>query len=98
MNEDSRNISFLGKGWSFPPRFNGETREVEMRTGAEDIVESLRILLGTGEGERFLNPTYGLDLHALLFEPLTTTMATLLKDRIKMSILIFEPRIRLLDV
>jgi hypothetical protein len=90
--------SFLGTGWSFPPEFVVEMGEVVMTHDEEDIQSSLKILLGTGSGERFLNPKYGLDLHEVLFEPLSTTMQTFLKDRIKTAILIYEPRINLLSL
>lgn len=98
MSDDRAKASFLGQGWSFPPEFHRESGGVVMRTGVRDIEESLRILLGTAEGERFLNPEYGLDLHPLLFEPLSTTLLTLMKDRIKTTLLIQEPRITLLNV
>jgi phage baseplate assembly protein W len=90
--------SFLGTGWSFPPEFVLETGEVLMTSDEEDIQASLKILLGTSFGERFLNPKYGLDMHELLFEPMSTTMTTFLEDRIKTAILIDEPRINLLSL
>ncbi len=90
--------SFLGTGWSFPPEFVLETGEVVMTSDEEDIEASLKILLGTSTGERFLNPKYGLDMREVLFEPISTTMKTLLKDRVKISILIYEPRINLLSL
>jgi phage baseplate assembly protein W len=90
--------SFLGTGWSFPPEFLLETGEVRMIGDEEDIHASLTILLGTALGERFLNPKYGLDMHDVLFEPMSTTMTTFLKDRVKNSLLIYEPRINLLSV
>lgn len=87
---------FLGRGWAFPPSFaDGEARMVDDET---DIHESLLILFGTQPGERVLHPAYGLDLTPLLFEPLSTTLTTLLKDRITTSLLEFEPRIRVLDL
>jgi hypothetical protein len=90
--------SFLGTGWSFPPEFVLETGTVVMTAEEEDVAASLRILLGTAVGERFLNPKYGLDITELLFEPLSTTMKTFLQDRIKTTLLIYEPRIDLLDL
>lgn len=98
MNEDEPAplTSFLGTGWSYPPQFVPETGEVLMTSDEEDIEASLKILLGTAAGERFLNPKYGLDLHAELFEPMSTTMTTFLKDRAKVALLIYEPRINLL--
>jgi phage baseplate assembly protein W len=90
--------SFLGTGWSYPPEFAPETGEVLMTSDEEDIEASLKILLGTAVGERFLNPKYGLDLQEMLFEPMSTTMTALLKDRANIALLIYEPRINLLSL
>lgn len=90
--------SFLGTGWSFPPEFVMETGEVVMISDEEDIAASLKILFGTAIGERFLNPKYGLDIQEILFDPIGTTMRTYLIDRIKIAILIYEPRIDLLSL
>lgn len=87
--------SFLGTGWSFPPTFTRALDGVRMVTGDEDIHDSLVILFGTTLGERFLRPRYGLDMHGLLFEPMSTTMITELEDRVRTAILIYEPRIDL---
>jgi phage baseplate assembly protein W len=98
MNEDEplQATSFLGTGWSYPPEFIIETGQVSMTSDEEDIEASLKILLGTALGERFLNPKYGLDLHEMLFEPMSMTMTTLLKDRARIALLVYEPRINLL--
>jgi hypothetical protein len=90
--------SFLGRGWSFPPEFVLETGTVLMAEDEVDIEASLKILLGTALGERFLNPKYGLNLQEMLFEPISTTNKTLWQDRIKTTILIYEPRINLLSL
>ncbi len=89
--------SFLGTGWGFPPEFIPETG-VAMTSDEEDIDRSMRILFGTAIGERFLTPKYGLDMHEILFEPVSTTMKTFIKDRVKTAILIYEPRINLLSL
>lgn len=96
--------SFLGTGWSFPPEFvvrkaDGPSRpagQVRLTADEADIEASLRILFGTATGERFLQPTYGLDMRELLFDSISTTMRTYLEDRIRTTVLIFEPRIDLL--
>lgn len=90
--------SFLGRGWSFPPEFVKTRGDVRMTEEQEDIDASLRVLFGTALGERFLVPTYGLDMHELQFEPMSTSLRTLLRDRIKTTILIFEPRISVLSL
>jgi phage baseplate assembly protein W len=92
--------SFLGTGWAFPPEFvkAGDIGTAMMTTGEEDILGSLAILFGTALGERFLQPTYGLDMHDLLFESASTTMKTYLEDRIRTTILVYEPRINLVGL
>jgi uncharacterized protein len=97
-DDTSTYTSFLGTGWSFPPEFWVTSGEVLMTSDEEDIHASLKILFGTALGERFLNPKYGLDMRDMLFEPMSTTMKTLVKDRIRTSILIHEPRINLLSL
>lgn len=93
---DDPRASFLGTGWSFPPEFTQNGRDVMMTSDEDDIRASLTILFGTVRGERFMIPRYGLDPQELLFEPFSTTMRAFLKDRISTAILIQEPRIRVL--
>ncbi len=97
-NTQASYTSFLGSGWSFPPDFVAASGTVRMTRDEDDIKASLIILLGTARGERLFKPKYGLDLRQMLFEPMSTTMKTLLEDRIKTNILIYEPRINLLSL
>lgn len=85
--------NFLGRGWSFPPTFSRELREVVMTEKVEDIEKSLQILLTTTLGERIMQPRYGCNMEDLLFESLDTATKTIIIDRIKTAILFFEPRI-----
>jgi len=95
-NNDISHTSFLGTGWSFPPSFGAG--EVRMSADETDIHESLQILFGTTAGERFLQPKYGLDMHELLFEPMSITLRTLLTDRVRTALLVYEPRIKVLKL
>jgi uncharacterized protein len=92
--DDARGTSILGRGWSFPPEFTPVEEGVRMVDDEADILASLRILFGTVAGERFLRPKYGLDMHELLFEPMSTTMRTYLEDRVRTAILVYEPRVQ----
>lgn len=85
--------SFLGTGWGFPPQFSVTTNGVEMLSDEADIQSSLEILLSTRPGERVMLPKYGCNLDEMIFEPLTTTFKTYMKDLISTAILYFEPRI-----
>lgn len=84
---------FLGKGWSFPPTFSLQMKEVLMTEKVEDIEKSLQILLTTTIGERVMQPRYGCNMEDLVFESLDTATKTIIIDRIKTAILFFEPRI-----
>lgn len=87
------NQTFLGRGWSFPPEFNRESKAVKMLEDEEDIRSSLHILLSTRPGERVMVPGYGCNLDELLFSPLNLTIKTYLVDLIRTAILYYEPRI-----
>jgi phage baseplate assembly protein W len=85
--------SFLGKGWSFPPRFDSRTGELIMSVEEQDIQESLHILLTTRVGERIIQPDYGCDLTDFIFESLNTTNKTYIRDLVETAVLYYEPRI-----
>jgi phage baseplate assembly protein W len=85
--------SFLGRGWSFPPEFSRQSRQVKMVSQEEDIRQSLVILFSTSPGERIMQPAYGCGLNAMVFENLNESTATEIKDIIERAVLFFEPRI-----
>jgi Bacteriophage baseplate protein W len=87
--------SFLGTGWSFPPSFTKDPCHTVMVSDEEDIDQSLKILLSTRHGERIMQPEYGCNLDILLFEPINTTLLSLVKDLIEKAILYHEPRVDL---
>jgi uncharacterized protein len=87
------NLTFLGRGWSFPPTFNLGLPGVEMLEQEADIASSLEILLSTTPGERIMLPEFGCNLEELVFESLDTTTKTLMADKIATAILYYEPRI-----
>ncbi len=87
-------MNFLGRGWSFPPRFDADHRAV-MVAGIEDIEESLRILFRTRRGERVMQHAYGTLLHQMVFEEITDQTLTELRVMLEKAVLYFEPRIAL---
>jgi uncharacterized protein len=90
--------SFLGTGWSFPPSFDKTLNQVEMLSDETDIRSSLEILLTTRLGERVMQPTYGCNLDTLVFESLTSTFKSYIRDLVKTAIIYHEPRIKLNSV
>lgn len=96
MNKKDK--SFLGRGWAFPPGFSMESKRSIMADDDEDIRQSLLILLTTRLGERVLQPQYGCNLHAMMFEKADKSAMTFLRDAIESAILYHEPRIKLIDI
>ncbi|MFK7798812.1 MAG: GPW/gp25 family protein [Aureispira sp.] len=94
----AENKSFLGSGWSFPPRFLESTEGLELSHDDRDIAESIFILLTTTPGERVMNPRYGCDLHSMVFANMGNTTKTIIEDKIATAILYFEPRIDLNEI
>ena len=92
---DNSNSPIIGTGWSFPPAFSKVNQRVELVTGRQDIEESFNILLSTAIGERIIEIGYGCDLSSMIFEPLTTTLISRIRNIIEHAVLIYEPRVDL---
>ena len=97
-NNDIKEQSFLGRGWSFPPTFSKINNEVVMIADEIDIQKSIETLLSTTIGERFLQPNYGCNLDNYVFEPINANIEASIKITVRNALLIFEPRIKLLSV
>lgn len=93
MAKEFINDDFLGRGWSFPPSFKPELPGIVMTEKAVDIDKSLQILLTTSIGERLMEPRYGCNMEEYVFESMSTTTKTLMKDMVQTAILYYEPRI-----
>ncbi len=89
--------AFLGRGWSFPLRA-GVDGEIAMVDSAEDIRQSIRIILGTNPGERVMRPGFGAGLQSLVFEPINTATLALARHRVEQALITWEPRIDTITV
>ncbi|MGI0116751.1 GPW/gp25 family protein [Zooshikella sp. RANM57] len=92
------NPEFIGTGWKFPPQFNQYHRQVEMSSSDENIQQSLHILLSTKPGERVMQPSYGCHLQSFIFDSLDLGILTQVKESVRKSILLFEPRITVVNI
>lgn len=90
--------AFLGTGWAFPPRFVDNGAKVETVSGAEDVHQSLQILLGTARGERLMREDFGADLRAFQFEEIDRALINRMTAQISDAILYYEPRVELLSL
>ena len=56
------------------------------------------IVLGTAKGERAMRPDFGCGIHDLVFERNTVSTAGKVTQSVREALLMFEPRIELVDV
>ncbi|MEH2530770.1 phage baseplate assembly protein W [Bradyrhizobium sp. AZCC 1588] len=88
----------LGRGWGFPVVFDPFTGTVASAAYEEDIRQSIRIIIGTGRGERVMRPDFGCGIHDLVFTAMDTTALTRVEETVRDALTRFEPRIELLQI
>lgn len=85
--------SFLGTGWSFPPSFSEQGKQVQLSSDQEDIEQSIRIILSTIPGERLMRPEFGCGINNFVFEKKDSYFINGLNHIIDQALLNFEPRV-----
>jgi phage baseplate assembly protein W len=99
--EDSSH-GFLGKGLQFPFTFQKRSGGTQISTATSrdhaHIHESIRQILGTRLGERFLRPDFGTRLHELVFEPNDSVLYGLIRHEVTDALGRWEPRVVITDV
>lgn len=89
-------IDFLGQGWKFPVSVSKE--RICSVDGESSIRESIMLILSTAKGERLMHPEFGCRLNEILFDHNNTSSATLIRIFVEEALLVWEPRIEVLDV
>jgi uncharacterized protein len=92
----STSDDFYGRGLSFPLQLG--VAGLGQTAGVAKVEESIRIILGTGYGERLMRPTFGCNLKALTFAPNNDATANLARYYVVAGLSRWEPRIELVDV
>jgi phage baseplate assembly protein W len=88
---------FLGRGVGFP--VNLDTNNAIARAEYEESVrQSIWIILGTAKGERVMRPDFGCGIYDLVFEVNTPSTAGKIAQSVREALLLFEPRINVLEV
>lgn len=87
---------FLGRGWRYPPAF--DLGRVAVSAYEAKVAEAIRIVLGTARGERVMRPDFGCGIHELVFEPATESTLALIRAAVREAVMLWEPRVELLDV
>jgi len=89
--------AFLGTGWAFPLCVGSDGGNA-MAMYEEDIKQSIRIILGTDQGERVMRPDFGAGLRSFIFGPISATSLQRIKTRVQDALTKWEPRIDVLPV
>jgi len=82
----------FGQGVAFPPHLDA-TGQWATSAGAQNVRESIQILLLTRLGERLMYPTYGSSLGTFLFEPNNPATRKSIEEEITRVLQLWEPRI-----
>ena len=84
---------FLGRGWSFPMGVDPATGRVVSASSEEDIRQAIRLILGTGKGERMMRPEFGCSLRSFVFDHMDYTTQTQMEREAQEALIRWEPRI-----
>jgi phage baseplate assembly protein W len=88
---------FIGRGVAYPMRVSA-TGGIALVSRDEEIVESMRLILGTSPGERPMRPDFGCPIHEHIFAPADATTAGMIAFEVRNALERWEPRIDVADV
>lgn len=87
----------FGRSIGFPPRIGADGR-VAWSIGAENVRDSIRVILLTEPGERVMLREFGSGLRRFLFQPNIVATHRLMEEAITQSLGRWEPRVELESV
>lgn len=88
---------FLGVGVGFPVGLDANGAIAIVRY-EESVRQSIWLVLGTAKGERVMRPDFGCGIYDLVFEVQTPSTAGKVAQAVRDDLLLFEPRIDVLDI
>jgi len=89
--------NFLGRGWQFPIKPDGQGRLTYV-SGAEAVRQSIWIILSTAPRERLMREAFGCGVHDLVFDSNTAALHGLVQEHVRASLIDWEPRIDVVGV
>lgn len=87
----------LGVGTAFPLAFTSDGG-LTLAAEEENVRQSILLILKTAKGERVMRPEFGCGIYDLVFELNNATTAGKVSQAVQEALILFEPRIDLLDV
>lgn len=98
MNEMYNRTPSTDRALHFPVNVDSVTGKIEESSYEESIRESIYLIVMTKKGERIMRPDFGCDIHQYMFEPINSTMLTLVRCAVKEALTRWEPRIEDIEV
>jgi len=92
----SRAPAFLGRGWRYP--VHPREGDLEYAEGAENVRQSIWLILDTEPGERIMRPTFGCGLRRYLMKPNSSATRAMMQRDVALALATWEPRIVLSSV
>lgn len=88
---------FIGAGWAFPLRTD-PTGGIALVSHVREVEESIRLILGTAQGERPMRPDFGCRIHDHVFGTPDAGTAGQIEYEVRASLARWEPRVDVHDV
>jgi phage baseplate assembly protein W len=89
--------SYVGRRFGFPVQL-GDRNQISMVGDDLGIRQSIYVIVNTVPGERVMRPTFGCEIHSLIFEPANEDTAKVAERYVREAIVMWEPRINLHEV
>ncbi len=85
-------------GWKFPVKTDLTTGRIQTSSYADDVAESIKIILLTKKGERMMRPDFGCNINRYMFDILDITTLKQIELEVEEAIKKWEYRINNLQV
>jgi phage baseplate assembly protein W len=93
---ESVDIDVIGKGWHFPFQFDEDKGGVKTAEGVVKVGMAIQQILGTAVGERAWLRAFGNRGHDLVFEPIDSSLQSILEHYQVDALERWEKRIRII--
>ncbi|MCB9437253.1 MAG: GPW/gp25 family protein [Anaerolineales bacterium] len=82
----------IGRGFAFPPQVDNRG-QLALTSVENEIIQAIRVIIGTAPGERLMRPDFGCRIHELIFAPNNAETHAAAERYIREALGRWEPRI-----
>jgi Bacteriophage baseplate protein W len=90
MAERDPQYPHVGVGWKFPVRWEGGRAQRSL--DEQHVMEAMRVILRTAQGERAMRPDFGAGVDRYVFAPRSEQACIRLAADVRRALLLSEPR------